>query len=233
MKKLELIKFYNTKSNKDMGEYIPSGQNQNKVISELKETIKKEVMTQSKGVKVFKSTYESFNIIWKTNKDSIAIIIVTKSDISSDSIDMLLDEIDNQNLVKYVDSKGFINNVAKQNLQFMIEKYFSENKSNSSFYSDISAGEVTTASVNRISQVKDEINSVATDMKNNIKNMVMNVENAQVLEDRSIHIKDTSLIFRNQSENLAKVAKCRRYRNLAIIGGGIVLAGLVIYLILS
>ena len=59
------------------------------------------------------------------------------------------------------------------------------------------------------------------------------LEDSKVLDERSSKIKDNSLIYSEQAKNFNKVAKCKRYRNMAIIGGVGALIVLVIILLFS
>lgn len=235
MNKIELVKFYNLKNMNDLGEFIPQG-NTNKELSEEIKQILKFKPFDEKGERKFIQGSNKFQIYWKTNKSRMVILLVTKVELDKEAIENIIDEIDSQNLVKYLDNKGFINNVAKQNLQYIVEKYL--DSGNSTNYTSLNVSGVQNTSNlstggNKIAQVKNDINNITNDMKKNVKNMITNIEDSKVLDERSSKIKDNSLIYSEQAKNFNKVAKCKRYRNMAIIGGIGALIVLVIILLFS
>lgn len=236
MEKLERIKFYNSKSKKDLGEFIPTNK-ENSTIQREVDSIISNINSTNNGEKTIAIGNSHFSISWKTTKSLLAIIIVTKVYIDKNTINILIEEIDNQNIVKYLDNKGYINNVAKQNLQYIVEKYFENNSNNSTKNNSLNNSSLLVSENNsntsKISSIKDEIGDVTNTMRNNIKNMVSNVESSKELDERSVKIKDNSMLFKNQAESLKRVAKCRRYRNFIIIAGLIGLLIITVLLILN
>ena len=147
--------------------------------------------------------------------NQVVIFIVCTSNILSDNIDSLLEEIENQNIVKYLDKQKNLNNVARQNLQYLLDKHL-DNKS---------------SSINKIDSIKEDINTMKGQMVKNIKSISSNIEDSKVLDERAAKIKDTSILFSQNSSELHKISKMRRWRNIAVIVGISLFVVLLIYLI--
>ncbi len=126
-----------------------------------------------------------------------------------------MEEIENQNIVKYLDKQKNLNNVARQNLQYLLDKHL-DNKS---------------SSINKIDSIKEDINTMKGQMVKNIKSISSNIEDSKVLDERAAKIKDTSILFSQNSSELHKISKMRRWRNIAVIVGISLFVVLLIYLI--
>lgn len=222
-KKLILVSFYDIKNKKDLGEFYPGGQQIPELSSEIERTILEKILTDQSYYlpksQIQSTTYRNFKLNWKLNKASILIIGVINSSIDSDQIDTLIDEIESQNITKYLDKKGFINNVAKQNLQYIIDKNLESRAS--------------TTTNSKIGSIKGDLDSIKGDMKRNIQNIVTNIEDSKVLDERASKIKDTSLIFKQNATELNRISKFRRYRNFIIVGSVLLVLFLIFYFIFS
>lgn len=222
-KKLLIVGFYDIKNNKDLGEFYPGGQQIPELSAEIQRTIQDKILIDQSyylpKYQMQSSSYRSFKLNWKLTKASILIVGVIHSNVDNDQIDTLMEEIETQNITKYLDKKGFINNVAKQNLQYIIDKNLDSRSS--------------TASNSKIGSIKGDLDTIKTDMKKNIQNIVSNIEDSKVLDERASKIKDTSLIFKQNATELNRISKFRRYRNFIIVGAVLLVLFLIFYFIFS
>lgn len=223
-KSIVLIKFKDIKSNNDLGEYFPSGNTNSSLLNELNALISHVILKDQtkyfpKGEEAC-NTLKNHNISWKYSMKSNTLNLIVYSNILDKSnIDNILEEIDSQNIVKYLDKQGKINNVAKQNLQYIIDKNI-DSKIN------------TLSNTNRLDSINYDLEGIKKDMKTNIQNLVSNVENSKVMDERASKIKDSSFMFQKSSSELHRMSKMRRYRNILILTGVILIALLIIYFII-
>ena len=167
-----------------------------------------------------------------TNNDTFYLAAVRKNSLyckQENLIFELMEDIEHQGIKKLVDRNGDLTNVGRQNLKFSIEKYhesnkkrlldnvkkqkknnfffksnennnnniISENNTNLSILSDDSQG-------NKISIVNNSINELTNEMKVNVQNMINNVTEMNVLENKSDKIKNLSNEFKNNSNILKR-----------------------------
>ena len=209
--KVHVISFYDNKLNTELGDFFPD--------VKVNTSLQKEIysITQSfdspKGISECQ-TLKNNKIYWRLSRNQVVIFIVCTNNISSDNIDSLLEEIENQNIVKYLDKQKNLNNVARQNLQYLLDKHL-DNKS---------------SSMTKIGSIKDDINTMKGQMVKNIKSISSNIEDSKVLDERAAKIKDSSILFSQNSSDLLRISKMRRWRNLAIIIGISFFVILLIYL---
>ena len=155
----------------------------------------------------------------------VEVLSIYLDNFNDESIFELIEEIDNQGIISNTDKNGKLNNIGKQNLKFVVEKY------QNSFYE---GKEVSNPSLieeapkdNKIAVINEQIRGVQNDMKNNVKNMITNIEN------KSVAIKDTSFQFRKDSLALEKKMRRNALRNKIILTIVVILIlALFIYFIL-
>ena len=139
----------------------------------------------------------------------------------------LLEDIDSQNIKKFVDDDDKLSNVGQQNLRMYIDKYHNNYNydSQESLIDDDPQSQ-------KISIINSQINDVKNDMKENVKNMMTNMQDMNEIEGKSVSIKDTSFQFQKDAkslENKMKKAACRN-KILFCVGVSAFLA-IVIYLL--
>ena len=124
----------------------------------------------------------------------------------------LLENIDSQNIKKFVNDDDKLTNVGLQNLRMSIDNYHNTYNYDS--------GEILIEDdpqSNKISIINNQINDVKNDMKENVKNMMNNMSDMNEIEGKSVSIKDTSFQFQRDSKNLENKMKKAAVRNKVIL----------------
>ena len=124
----------------------------------------------------------------------------------------LLENIDSQNIKKFVNDDDKLTNVGLQNLRMSIDNYHNTYNydSGESLIEDDQQS-------NKISIINNQINDVKNDMKENVKNMMNNMSDMNEIEGKSVSIKDTSFQFQRDSKNLENKMKKAAVRNKVIL----------------
>jgi len=140
----------------------------------------------------------------------------------------LLENLETQNIKKFVGDNDKLSNVGLQNLKITIENYHNTyNYGNESLIDDDPQS-------HKISIINSQINDVKNDMKENVKNMMTNMQDMNEIEGKSVSIKDTSFQFQRDSKNLENKMKRIALRNKIILFGVIaILVGLICYAFLK
>ena len=133
----------------------------------------------------------------------VEIMSVYLDNFKDETIFELIEEIDNQGIKSNVDKSGKLTNIGKQNLKFSVEKYQNSFFSEKEFATNPSLIEEAPKD-NKIAVINEQIKGVQNDMKNNVKNMVVNIQDINEMENKSNVIKDASFQFRKDSLALEK-----------------------------
>jgi hypothetical protein len=186
-----------------------------------------------------KLTFKNFIFFYIVNKNNTLFLAVLNKNFASNEnmVFELIEDIEHQGITKFVDKNGELNNVGKQNLIYLIEKYFSENEksrnSSGDFY-DKNTSLMSTPKEDKIVNVTSEINGVKDEMKIGIKKLVNNIDNARELENKAIRINDTSLSFRKDADTLRRNVKWRNMKYLIILAIiGLIVISYLFYKIIS
>ena len=105
----------------------------------------------------------------------VEIMSVYLDNFKDETIFELIEEIDNQGIKSNVDKSGKLTNIGKQNLKFSVEKYQNSFFSEKEFATNPSLIEEAPKD-NKIAVINEQIKGVQNDMKNNVKNMVVNIQ---------------------------------------------------------
>jgi len=124
----------------------------------------------------------------------------------------LLENIDSQNIKKFVNDDDKLTNVGLQNLRMSIDNYH-----NTYNYDSGESLIEDDPQSNKISIINNQINDVKNDMKENVKNMMNNMSDMNEIEGKSVSIKDTSFQFQRDSKNLENKMKKAAVRNKVIL----------------
>ena len=162
----------------------------------------------------------------------VEIMSVYLDNFKDETIFELIEEIDNQGIKSNVDKSGKLTNIGKQNLKFSVEKYQNSFFSEKEFATNPSLIEEAPKD-NKIAVINEQIKGVQNDMKNNVKNMVVNIQDINEMENKSNVIKDASFQFRKDSLALEKKMKKNNLRSKIILTIVVVIVlALFIYFIL-
>jgi len=146
----------------------------------------------------------------------VEIMSVYLDNFKDESIFELIEEIDNQGIKSNIDKSGKLNNIGKQNLKFSVEKYQNSFFAEKDFATNPSLIEEAPKD-NKIAVINEQIKGVQNDMKNNVKNMVVNIQDINEMENKSSVIKDASFQFRKDSLALEKKMKKNYFRSKIIL----------------
>ena len=124
----------------------------------------------------------------------------------------LLENIDSQNIKKFVDDNDKLSNVGLQNLRMSIDNY--HNTYNYESGESLIEDDPQNA---KISIINNQINDVKNDMKENVKNMMSNMSDMNEIEGKSVSIKDSSFQFQKDAKTLENKMKKEACRNKAIL----------------
>ena len=162
----------------------------------------------------------------------VEIMSVYLDNFKDETIFELIEEIDNQGIKSNIDKSGKLNTIGKQNLKFSVEKYQNSFFAEKDFATNPSLIEEAPKD-NKIAVINEQIKGVQNDMKNNVKNMVVNIQDINEMENKSSVIKDASFQFRKDSLALEKKMKKNYFRSKIILTIVIVtVLALFIYFIL-
>jgi hypothetical protein len=141
----------------------------------------------------------------------------------------LLENIDSQNIKKFVDDNDKLSNVGLQNLRMSIDNY--HNTYNYESGESLIEDDPQNA---KISIINNQINDVKNDMKENVKNMMSNMSDMNEIEGKSVSIKDTSFQFQKDAKTLENKMKREACKNKIILFIVITfLLTLIIYLLVK
>ena len=201
---------------------------------ELINQIKTEKRSVKKHINFKNDSNKSIDIYYLSTNNGIlylSFIEITSSNSKSfkeNYIYELLENIDSQNIKKFVGDDGKLTNVGLQNLKMSIENYHNTyNYGNESLIDDDPQS-------HKISIINSQINDVKNDMKENVKNMMTNMSDMNEIEGKSVSIKDTSFQFQQDAKNLENKMRRQAFRNKMILFIVIAcLLGIIIYMFLK
>ena len=179
---------------------------------ELISQIKSESISVKKNINFKKEENEAIDIYYLSTNNILylSFIEITCSNSKSfkDSyIYELLENLDSQNVKKFVGDDGKLSNVGLQNLKISIDNYHNTyNYGNESLIDDNPQSQ-------KISDINSQINDVKNDMKENVKNMITNMQDMNEIEGKAVNIKDSSFQFQKDSKNLENKMRRINYRN--------------------
>ena len=201
---------------------------------ELLNQIKTEKRAVKKHINFKNDSNKSIDIYYLSTNNGIlylSFIEITSSNSKSfkeNYIYELLENIDSQNIKKFVGDDGKLTNVGLQNLKMSIENYHNTyNYGNESLIDDDPQS-------HKISIINSQINDAKNDMKENVKNMMTNMSDMNEIEGKSVSIKDTSFQFQQDAKNLENKMRRQAFRNKMILFIVIAcLLGIIIYMFLK
>lgn len=215
------VYFYDIKSSKELANYNPldpTGKLHKhlqmeflSIASKQQQLFKGQTPEISRG-SIPSQALESCSIHFRAKETLIGIC--TSNQMNQKQAQEVLDEIDKQNIPKFIGRDGSISNVSKQNLQYLLDKQQEQVRSLGKFQS-----------------IREEISSATSTMKTNLQKAVSNMDDMVVLEDKSSKIRDSSMLFMRDSSNLSRIARCKRYKMLIIAGAAALVV--IVFLIYS
>ena len=162
----------------------------------------------------------------------VEILSIYLENFKEETIFDLIEQLETQGIKLNVDKNGKLTNVGKQNLKFSVEKYQNTFSAKNELVSNPSLIEEAPQD-NKIAVINEQIKGVSNNMKNNVKNMITNIQDINEIENKSVAIKDTSFQFRKDSLALEKKMRRNALRNKIILTIVVILIlALFIYFIL-
>ena len=201
---------------------------------ELLSQIKIENKTIKKQIQFKKDPNKTIDIYYLSTIEGllylsfIEIIPANSKLFKDNNIYELLENLDSQNITKFVDENDKLSNVGLQNLKISIDNYhntYLNENGDAMLDDDNNQG-------NKISIINNQINEEKNDMKENVKSLMNNMQDINEIEGKSIIIKDTSYQFQKDSKNLENKMKRASCRNKIILFICVtILLSLIIYII--
>jgi hypothetical protein len=148
------------------------------------------------------------NLYYSNIRNNIFLLGVVPSESDEKTINELFEDVDNQQIWKYVDKTNELSNVGKQNLLFLINKYQKTDK---------------------LSETTSEINEVKLEMQQGMKKMLHNFEMVKDLDNKAEKIKDTSVLFKRDANQLNRNLWWRDMKIKVFLGA--FLLAIIIYVI--
>ena len=169
---------------------------------ELISQIKAESISVKKSINFKKEENAAIDIFYISTNNILYLSFIEITSSYSKSfkesyIYELLENLESQNIKKFVGDDGKLSNVGLQNLKISIDNYHNTyNYGNESMIDDAHSQS------NKISIINSQINEVKNDMKENVKNMITNMQDMNEIEGKAVNIKDSSFQFQKGSKNL-------------------------------
>ena len=179
---------------------------------ELISQIKSESISVKKNINFKKEENEAIDIYYLSTNNILYLSFIEIKSSNSKSfkdnyIYELLENLESQNVKKFVGDDGKLSNVGLQNLKISIDNYHNTyNYGNESLIDDNPQSQ-------KISDINSQINDVKNDMKENVKNMITNMQDMNEIEGKAVNIKDSSFQFQKDSKNLENKMRRINYRN--------------------
>ena len=179
---------------------------------ELVSQIKSESISVKKNINFKKEENEVIDIYYLSTNNILYLSFIEIKSSNSKSfkdnyIYELLENLESQNVKKFVGDDGKLSNVGLQNLKISIDNYHNTyNYGNGSLIDDNPQSQ-------KISDINSQINDVKNDMKENVKNMINNMQDMNEIEGKAVNIKDSSFQFQKDSKNLENKMRRINYRN--------------------
>ena len=184
---------------------------------ELIPNIKPENKSLNKHINFKNDSNNSIEIYYSlTNSNILYLSFIKLTEESSKTfkdnfIYELLEDIDSQNIIKFVDENKKLTNVGLQNLRIRIDKYHNTY--------NYESGEITNENDyenEKLNVINSHINDIQNDMKENVKNMINNMQDINEIEGKSLNIKDSSVQFKKGANILKKKMENENYRNKVV-----------------
>jgi hypothetical protein len=183
---------------------------------ELISQIKAESLSVKKNINFKKEENETIDIYYLSTNNILylSFIKITSSyskTFKDSYIYELLENLESQNVTKFVGDDGKLSNVGLQNLKISIDNY--HNTYNYGKESPIDS----IPQSKKISAINSQINDVKNDMKENVKNMITNMQDMNEIEGKAVNIKDSSFQFQRDSKNLENKMSRINCRNRILV----------------
>jgi len=142
----------------------------------------------------------------------------------------LLENIDSQNMVKFVGDDDKLSNVGKQNLKMVIDNYHNTYKYGAG--EGLIEEDPVENQSQKITNIDNQINDVKNDMKENAKNIMTNISDISDIGGKSVSIKDTSFQFQKDTKSVENKMKRQALWNKIltyVLVGGLLACTLYIF----
>jgi hypothetical protein len=138
------------------------------------------------------------NYYFTISAPNIFYLIQTELSYSERHVFDLIDQLNKDKIVLFINEHGELNSTGKQNLKNIVEKY--QEVSNSS-----------------ISKLESTVNDIKIDLNINLKRMVTNVEHTKNLDCKAGKLKENSDLFKKDAKKLERMTWCQNCKWTIII----------------
>jgi hypothetical protein len=209
MKNIKYVFLGNSQNLKEIGEY-PN--NATDISAKESKTIFTTYCRSSKNTK-----YEERNKVVGTDGNYYFTIMPTNTfylvladgEFPQARVFNLIEEIHKESIYLLVDEKAELNKIGKQSLKQICDSYQRDEK---------------------LAEVNKDIESIRIEMKQNVKNIVGNLEDVEVLKNQSEKIKDSSNTFAKKSAELKRLTCWSNFKWTIILS--VLVIGVLLIIIL-
>ena len=146
------------------------------------------------------------NYYFTITPNDVFYLVLASSDYPERHVFELIEEIQKENVPLLVDGEGKLNKVGKQSLKTLVENY--ENPSS------------------KIQNINKDMDDLKIEMKDNVRKVMSNVEDATALDQKAIKIKENANIYKKDAADLKRLTcwqNCKWTIILTILVVGILL----------
>ena len=209
MKNIKYVFLGNSQNFKEIGEYPHNASDTN---AKESKTIFTTYCRSSKNTKyeernkVVGSDGNYYFTIMPTNT---FYLILADSEYPQTRVFNLIEEIHKESIYLLVDEKGELNKIGKQSLKQICDSFQGDSK---------------------LAEVNKDIEGIKIEMKQNVKNIVGNLEDVEVLKNQSEKIKEGSNTFAKKSAELKRMTCWSNFKWTIILG--LLVIGILLIIIL-
>lgn len=156
------------------------------------------MMSSHKFEERSKVSSKNGNIFFTCHLPNKFYLALADSTYSESKVFDLISEVNNSTISESLDKEGKVPIEGKLNLRVLVDKF---EKSRDSSIADIS----------------HDINDIRIEMKNNVKNLIQNKENAEELQKQSESIKDGGELFAKNANEAKKITCWQNWKLIIII----------------
>ena len=137
-----------------------------------------------------------------TYSDNIFYLVFAELSFSENSIFDMIDYIHRQGISKMTERGKGLSQLAKDNLQNIMKDIVNKSETNPGTDSRYNSGKTvssTDSSVSNtvLSMAQGDVNSLHVEMKENVKKAMNNLEQVNIIDEKSASIRDGSLLYKN------------------------------------
>ncbi len=201
----------NSDHNKMIAEFMVI--NNNQVQSEVKQIFDKMSNGLEKKIDERNKIQSNTGTYYITiSAPNVFYLVLTESSYPERYVFELIDQINKDNIPLLVNEKGELNTAGKQSLKALVDKY-----------QDLK-------NLSKIHAIEDDVKDIKLEMNQNIRKIMVSVDDAKNLDSKANNIKDSADLFKKDAKSLERATWWQNCKLTIIIGVIVVSVILVIVL---